>query len=418
MKMLFAHTVKQSTKIAGVVLLSTAIVAGCSAGAPAAQPEEKPAEAQLKTVKVAKIEKQKIGDPIEQVADVASSIQMDVVLKAGGDIQDILKKRGDYVEQGDVILRLDPTDVLLSRDKAAVALRSAELQLTKSKEDLENSKQELRNGIAKLEASLKEQEKSFNKMRNDYDQGLVTKFQLDQMETQVNNLRLDLQGNKDKLKTLESTNSLAGLEQQAQSSNLSLKEVERTLDNLEVKAPTSGVITDLPVEVGMSVQGGFKVAQMQKLDPIKIKADLTEEAAKLVRGKSELTFYVPGSGEKTKGKISYLADVMSASSKSYPLELEVSNPDKKLKPGMKVQIQLTEDNDQIVVTIPTLAVVREGGETYAFVLNGDTVERRKVTLGRLNETVQEVISGLKEGEQLVISGQHQLKDKEKVQLAK
>jgi multidrug efflux pump subunit AcrA (membrane-fusion protein) len=421
MKKQFTNTVsskvKHSAKLIGIVMLSTAIMAGCSAGKPETQAEDKPAEAQLKKVKVEKIAKQKIGDPIEQVANVEASVQMDVVLKTGGDVQQILKKRGEYVEQGEVILKLDPTDVQLSREKAAIAARSAELQLDKSKEDLANSKQELKNGIEKLEASLKDMEKNYNKMKNDYDLGLVTKFQLDQMETQVNNLRLDLQTSKDKLKTLENTNSLAALEQQVQSAYISLREVDRTLSNLEVKAPTSGIITDLPVEVGMTLPTGFKAAQIQNLNPVKIKAELTEAAAQLVRGKSELTFYIPGSEEKMKGKITYLADVMSAQSKSYPLELEIENKDIKLKPGMKVQVQLTEDEDQVVVAIPTLSVVREGGETYVYVLNGDTVERRKVALGRLNETVQEVISGVKEGELLVTSGQHQLKDKDKVQLA-
>jgi predicted transcriptional regulator len=84
---------------------------------------------------------------------------------------------------------------------------------------------------------------------------------------------------------------------------------------------------------------------------------------------------------------------------------------------MRVQVQLTSEEEQIVAAIPTLSVVREAGETYVFVLVGDTVEKRKVELGRLNGLVQEVLSGVKEGEQLVVSGQHQLKDKEKVQLS-
>jgi multidrug efflux pump subunit AcrA (membrane-fusion protein) len=410
--------VKSGAKFMTVILLSAALAAGCSAAKPEANTATAAGETQVKAVKTAKIEKQKIGDPIEQVAEVVSSIQMDVVLKAGGDVTSILKKRGDYVEQGEVVLRLDPVDILLQKDKAAVGARSAELQLAKSREDNENAKRDAKNGIAKSEAAIKDMEKNYNKLRNDYDLGLVTKFQVEQMETQLNNLRLDLSSAQDKLKTLESTNSLANMEQAVQTANLSIREINRTLENMEVKAPTSGVLTDLPVEVGMTLSPGFKAAQVQKLDPIKIKADLTEAAAELVRGKSELSFLIPGTNEKLKGKVSYMSDVISAQTKSYSIELEVDNKDGKLKPGMKVQVLMTEENDQMVVSVPTLSVVREAGETYVFVLTGDTVEKRKVTLGRLNETIQEVISGVKEGEMLVTSGQHQLKDKEKVQVAK
>ncbi len=116
--------------------------------------------------------------------------------------------------------------------------------------------------------------------------------------------------------------------------------------------------------------------------------------------------------------MSYLADVMSSQSKSFTLELEVPNGDRKLKPGMKAQILLTEESEQMVVTVPSLSVVREGGETFVFILVGDQVEKRKVSLGRVNDTFQEVLSGVSEGEQLIVSGQNQLKDKEKVQLAK
>lgn len=413
----FNKTVKHSTKVMGAVVISAALITGCSSD-PSAQPTASAAESQLKTVRVAPIEKNKISEPLEQVADVISSIQLDIVTKAGGDVQEILKKRGDMVEKDEVIFRMDPTDVLIQKEKVQIALATAQQQMTKSRQDLANSKQDLQNGITKLEQSIRDMEKDYNKMRNDYDMGLVTKFQLEQMESQLNNLRLDLESSHNKLKTLESTNSLAQLEQAVQTSNVSMREIERTLGNMEVKATVSGVLTELPIEVGMYLNGGFRAAQVQQLDPIKIKAELTEEAAKLVRGKSELTFYIPGTMDHTKARVSYLADVMSSQSKSYTLELEVPNADRKLRPGMKAQILLTEESDQMVVTVPSLSVVREGGETFVFVLAGDLAEKRKVELGRVNETIQEVITGVNEGEQLIISGQNQLKDKEKVQLAK
>ena len=416
MKLMKSRVLKHSAKLAGAVVLGAALMTGCSAAPDAKASQENTAESQVKTVKVTKVSKKKISEPLEQVADVVSSLQIDIIAKAGGDIQEILKKRGDMVEKGDIILRLDPTDVLIQKEKAQIGLAGSQQQLTKSKQDVEDGKLELKNGIAKLEASLKDAEKNYSKMRNDYDQGLVEKIQLEQTETQLNNMKLDLENSRNKLQTLEKTNSLAQLEQAVQSAGVSIKELDRTLENLEVKASVSGILTDLPVETGMTISGGFKVAQVQQLDPIKIKAELTEQSAAMIRGKQELTFYIPGTVEKTKAKVNYLADVMSAQSKSYALELEVANADRKLKPGMKAQVLLSEEQDQVVVAIPTLSVVREGGDTFVFVLTGDQVEKRKVELGRLNEADQEVISGLKEGEQLVTTGQHQLKDKEKVKL--
>lgn len=416
MKRTKTKKLKAGYPVAGAMVLAAALLAGCSAE-PAQQPAAA-AESQVKSVKVAPVAKKSIGEPLEQVADISASVQMNIVTKVNGDVLEILKKRGDRVEKGDVLFRIDPTDLEIQKEKAQLSIASTQEQMSKARLDLVDGKQELKDGITKMESALKDAEKGYNKLRNDYDLGLVPKIQLEQAETQLNGLRLDLEGMNRKLQNLENSNSLSQLEYGLKTADVSLRELDRGLSNTEVKATVSGVLTDLPVEIGMTLSPGIPAATVQQLDPVKIKAELTEEAAALVRGKQELSFYVPGTVDKAKATVSYLADVIGAQTKSYSLELTVPNPDFKLKPGSKAQILLTEEQDQVVVTVPTLSVVREGGDTYVFVINGNAAEKRKVELGRLHETYQEVLSGVKEGDQLVISGQNQLKDKEAVQVVK
>ncbi|GAA3413279.1 efflux RND transporter periplasmic adaptor subunit [Paenibacillus hodogayensis] len=401
---------------AGALLLGVALLAGCNA-TPEAKPIAAAEQSQVKTVKTAKIEKRSIDDPAQHVADVVPSTRMTVATKAGGEVLEVLKKRGDTVEKDELLFRIDPKDVLLQKEKAQVSISGTRQQLNKATQDLADGKRDLQNGIAKLEQSVRDVEKTYNKMRNDYDQGLASKIQLEQLETQLNGLRLDLDSSRGKLKTMESTNSLSQLEQGLQTAQLSVQEIDRALENLEVRAPIAGVLTDFGVEAGMTVPAGFSAGDIQRLDPVKVKAELTEDAAKLIRGKQQLRLLVPGSTERLTGTVTYLADVMSAQTKAYSLELEVQNPDRKLKPGMKVQILLNEEADQVVVTVPTTSVVREGGDTYVYLLNGGVAEKRKVELGRLKDTYQEAISGVKEGEQVIVSGQNLLKDKEPVQQA-
>jgi HlyD family secretion protein len=416
MKRTKTKKLKAGYPVAGAMVLAAALLAGCSAE-PAQQPAAA-AESQVKSVKVAPVAKKSIGEPMEQVADISASVQMNIVTKVNGDVLEILKKRGDRVEKGDVLFRIDPTDLEIQKEKAQLSIAGTQEQMVKARQDLADGKQEMKDAITKMESALRDAEKGYNKLRNDYDLGLVPKIQLEQAETQLNSLRLDLEGMNRKLKNLENTNSLSQLEYGLKTADVSLRELDRGLSNTEVKATVGGVLTDLPVEIGMTLSPGIPAATVQQLDPVKIQAELTEEAAALVRGKQELNFYVPGTVDKTKATVSYLADVIGAQTKSYSLELTVPNPDFKLKPGSKAQILLTEEKDQIVVTVPTLSVVREGGDTYVFVINGNAAEKRKVQLGRLHETYQEVLSGVKEGDQLVISGQNQLKDKEAVQIVK
>jgi multidrug efflux pump subunit AcrA (membrane-fusion protein) len=412
-----AKSLRSGAKFAAALVLTVAVAAGCTAGGKQGAEPAAAQEQAIKSVKVQKISKQKIGDPLEQVADVVAATQLDVIAKAGGEVRELVKKRGEQVAAGDVIVRLDPTDMQIQREKAALQLQSSQQALTKGRKDFTDGKTEMANSVKKMEQALLDVTKTYNKAKNDYDQGLITKQQLEQAETAWKNQTMDLDLLKQKQKTLETSDTLSALETQVQSASLSIKELERSIANLEVKAPVAGILTELPLVVGATIQPGTKVGHVQQLDPIRIKAQLTESSAKLVRGKQELIYYVPGSTERPTAKISYLSDTMDAQSKSYELELEVANPNGALKPGSKVQVQLTLEQEQIVLNIPTLSVVREGGDSFVFVLVGDTVEKRKVELGRLSELNQEVISGVKEGEQLVVSGQNQLKDKEKVQLA-
>lgn len=397
------YSVRRNIKAVAIVVISFAIITGCSG---TAQHETKlPALAQeqsIKSVKAAKIFKQKIADPIEHSADVESSVQLDILSKANGTISQILKKRGDKIKEGEVLVKLVSADAKLQKEKADLAVKVARDALTKAKR--ENG-----NAIQKAELGLSEVTRSYNKMRNDYDSGLVTQEQLDQAEAQLNNAQLDFEQLKQRLNISDTTGSLTN-------TLISQRQVNQDMANLEIRAPGNGVLTEMPIEVGMSLQSGTKIGVIQKLDPIIIVAQLNDEDAKLVRSKTEVTYYVQGNTQMYRGKISYLADIIDPQTKTYELDLEVPNRNMDLKPGMKLRILLTEEQELNVITVPTYSVLTEGENTFVFVLKGDTAEKRRVQLGRINEPYQEVINGIKEGELVLVSGLNQLKDKEKVRV--
>jgi HlyD family secretion protein len=405
-----------------ILTISFTFIAGCLETTPVKPVSNGVAQNQaLKSVKVTKIIKQKIGDPLKRAADVQSSVQFEITAKAAGDITQILKKRGDIVREGEVIIRLDSGAAKFQRENASLAVKNAQDAIQKAKEkaktDLINKKLELSKSIQKMEQALVALGRNYNKMRNDFDVGLVTKDELYQTEVQLNNNRMDLDQLKQDQNIQVPSEPLTDLETQLKYAQNSLKQVEQSMTYLEVKAPVSGILTGMSLELGMTMQMGSNIGLIQKLDPIKIKAYLTEQESKLVSGQTELTYYLPETTQKYKGKISYLSNVIDPEMKAYEINLDVPNKEMVLKPGMKVWMQLTAEEDQIALTVPTYSIVKDGENAFVFVLMGDLVEKRKVQLGRLNEPIQEVLGGVKEGEMVVISNINQLKDKEKVQWA-
>jgi multidrug efflux pump subunit AcrA (membrane-fusion protein) len=391
------------------ILLTGALASGCSVSGAGNGPKS------VKTAPAVKIE---MSDFKEIDADVVSSSQVNIITKVGGDVKELLKKRGDTVQQGEVLFRIDNTDALRNKEKLELSRENLQAQLDKASQDLATNRSVLKNTIEKLQLMLDDAEKTYNNIRNDYDAGTASKTQLDKAEMQVKTTRLDLDTAKKQLANLEEADSLASLRIQLQSSEVALQDIEKTLSDYEVKAPISGILTDLNPEAGVTVQAGYVAGVIQQLNPIKIHADLTESAVKLVRGKTEIPFTVQGSDSKMTGKVTYLADVMSPQSKTYVLELSAENPDNKLKSGMSVKLQIGGDSKQNVVAVPVASIVKEGNDNYVFVVNGDQAEKRKVTLGRVSESNREVTSGIKEGEQVVVLGQQDLKDKDKVTLIK
>ncbi|OAS22317.1 efflux RND transporter periplasmic adaptor subunit [Paenibacillus oryzisoli] len=400
----------------GVITLLTAatvLVTACSA--PGAKDA---ATVQLtpKPVKTEVIKLQKISNPIEQVADVVAGTTLDVMAKANGEVTSVLKQRGEYVTKGDVLFVIDNKDALSNKRKSELQVKSAQDSLQQARDNKVNSRKDLADNVARSQTALNNAQQDYNKIRNDFEAGSVVQRQVDQVKQALDNAQMSLDAAQSKLSAFDNTDSISSIETQAESARLSLEDATRSLENYEVKAPGSGVLTDFTVVVGQtaSAQAG-KVGQIQQIDPIKIKTELAETNYQLVKNKKELVYYNPNTPDK-KGtaKISYLAPIMSATSKTYTLELEVPNPDRTIQPGGRYQVQLTTETEEKVAVVPTLSIIREESDTFVFVQQGDQYTKRKVKLGRINGEFQEVLEGVKEGEQLVITGQNTLKDGQKV----
>ncbi|GAA4863739.1 efflux RND transporter periplasmic adaptor subunit [Paenibacillus vulneris] len=392
-----------------LLMFIAAVIAtsGCSAGAGPATVQLEP-----RPVKTELIKKQTIGAPIEQVAEVKAGTTLDVVAKANGEVMNVLKKRGDYVEKGDVLFVIDSKEAEISKRKSEVALQNAQEALKKAKDDKAINHQSLQDEVTRAQTALQNAQQDYNKLRNDFDSGVITQHEVDQAKQAVDNAAMNLQSAQNKLNANDNSNSLASYETQLQTAQLTLDEAAMSLENYSVEAPGSGVLTDFNVVAGQVVSSSSgKIGQVQQIDPIKVTAELSENNVQLVRGKQELVYYDPDTPSvKGTAKISYLAPIMSAATKTYSLELEIPNTNRQLQPGKRFMVQLTTEAEEQVIAVPTLSVIREDSDAYVFVQQGNQYQKRKVSLGRINGEYQEVLTGVKDGEQLVVTGQHTLKD--------
>ncbi|WP_166246106.1 efflux RND transporter periplasmic adaptor subunit [Paenibacillus turpanensis] len=368
------------------------------------------------TIQTEAVSAQMMGSAEEQVAEVAASLEMDIVVKASGDVTEKLRTKGDTVKQGEVLFRIDNADILSEKRRTEISLNNLQETLAKTRIDSTNSKLQLSNAVLRSRTQLQRQREEYNKLRNDYDAGLVTQRQVDQAAEMLEHAQRDLELAEKQLAALDQTNPLASLESQIATARVSLADLNRRLEYYAVKAPTDGVLADLSVEAGMMVSQGIRVGQILRMDPVVIKAAIPEALLKKVEGKESLAFYLPSDPERRyEGKVTFVGQSVNEQTKSYALEIEASNPDKQLKPGMRVQVVLSDEAEQKALAVPSAAISREGSDTFVYVIKEGKVEKRVITVGRVKDQYQEVTAGLQEGEQVVTRGQARLKDGQSIE---
>lgn len=384
---------------AALLLLGASIVAAGCTNTQGAEPENGTAESKgLPKVKIEQVGRHSMGEPREQIGEVTAAIKFDMIAKTGGEVVERVKQNGDTVKKNDVIARI-------SSERADAQLENAQTQVRIAREALAASSKSVQLQREKLLKDIKDAENAYKEIRMTQDDTAAEKAK-DAVELLQRQLSV-----------MDSSNNVAQLEASVASAEAGLKEVQLSLGDYVIKAPSDGVLTNLTVREGSYLQAGSVIGVVQQTERIVIEVKLTEKAAELVRGKKELVFYsADGSSGKLKARINSVDLFANPSTRLFAMELEADNPGGVVKPGSRVHVQLTTEDEENVVAIPSLSVVREGDETFVFVAKGSVAEKRKIELGRMKGSYQEVLSGLAVSDQLVVSGQHQLADQAQIEI--
>lgn len=193
-----------------------------------------------------------------------------------------------------------------------------------------------------------------------------------------------------------------------------IAELEKTRQprkTLSIAAPIDGFVVEKTAVAGQMVEAGMKLYRIANLDTVWVQTHVYEQDLPLLKpGQPALVklSYVPG-GE-FRGHVNYLYPTLDEKTRTARVRLELPNPDHVLRPGMFATVELRAEIDPSALLVPESAVLRSGKKNIVFVaLDGGMFEPRSVTLGSRGEgDVYQVLGGLAEGEQVVISGQFML----------
>lgn len=205
--------------------------------------------------------------------------------------------------------------------------------------------------------------------------------------------------------------------------DMSAAKVENVRAQLEKKSiisPISGIIEKKHVEKGEFISPGMPVASIIDISSVKVEAAIAEKDLSYFRKGAEAEiFFNAYEGEVFKGKVDYLSPDVDRMAGTFSIEINLDNREKRLKPGMMARVRLVKERCGECLIIPQDAVMDGENGRFLFVVTSDgTARRRVVELGETEDSRVVVTSGLSAGERIVIVGQQDLVDGEKVEISK
>lgn len=195
---------------------------------------------------------------------------------------------------------------------------------------------------------------------------------------------------------------------------------DNLVENTTLRAPISGVVTARNYDKGDMYAMSSPIYTVQQITPVKMLVAISEtDYTKVSKGDKATLTLDAFPGQSFAGTVVRLYPVIDPASHTFSAEIQVPNTDRLLRPGMYAKVTINLGTNESIV-IPDSAVLKQQGSGVrtVFVLQADgTVAQKPVTLGLHFDGKYEILSGLEEGDKVVVKGNSTLKSGDKVEVA-
>lgn len=310
--------------------------------------EETVVEEVVPTVSVTQVSIREVPQEATYTSTIQAYVKNNIAPQTAGRISRILVDIGDFVKKGQVVAEMDQTQ------------------------------------LAQVELQLKNNETEFNRLKELYEVGGLSKSDLDAIEMAY---------------------------------KVSKTQYENLKENATLVSPINGVITARNYDAGDMYAMASPIYTVEQIVPVKLLVGISEtDYSKVKKGDSVEITADALPGKTFYGKIRKIYPTVDPTTRTFTVEVVIDNNYSTLRPGMFVRATVKFGANNSVV-IPDVAVVKQqgSGERFVYILNEDgTVTYQKVVLGRRMGAEYEVLEGIADGAKVVTGGQIRLKDGIKV----
>jgi HlyD family secretion protein len=346
-------------------------------------------------------------------------------------------EKGDKVQQGQVLVRLEDSDFRAQSNQARANLAAAQARLDQLRSGSRpQEKLKDKAGVLQAEATLRNAEAEYERTEQLYRAGVSSKAELDRAIAQRDTARALLQAARQSSAMTDigpRAEEIRAAAAQVGQMRAALDYAETQLAATEIKAPVSGTVLQRIVERGEMVspsaigESGARtsVVALADLEDLQIELDISQaDFARLKMGQRAEIIPEAFPNLKYTGFIAEIAPEANRAKATVQVKVKVDAPNEQLRPEMNARVnflgeaQATQTTSAPRVLVPKAAVVRKDGSAFVFVIKGNRVEQRSVSLGDESGEFYYVFEGLSGGESVATGGVDKLRDGDRVKISK
>ncbi|HXZ80011.1 MAG TPA: efflux RND transporter periplasmic adaptor subunit [Terriglobales bacterium] len=383
MKRRFLFAVAVLVVVAGLVAFAR------FSGGPKSNPTDNLAAAPRAAVAIVK------RGPVSNTLSVAGEFipyqDVEVHAKVAGYIKRINVDIGDRVKEGQVLAVLEVPELEAQLEGADAAVRHSQQEILRAQNDVARVEAD----HAALHAAARRLEQAA-KTRP----GLVAEQELEDAQAKDRAAEAQLEASKA---------ALSAARQQLDVSKANRTHISALSDYSRLTAPFSGVVTWRFADTGALVQAGTSsensqpVVKLAEVDVLRLRIPVPESLAGLVREGASADVTVQATGEHFTGKVTRFTDALDRSTRTMQVEIDVPNRDYRLSPGMYANVVLQVQNHPDALKIPVQSLNREDGKSVVLLVDSQNrIVRREIKTGIEDPSSVEVLSGLTEGDRVIV----------------
>ena len=243
----------------------------------------------------------------------------------------------------------------------------------------------MRQNIAQAQAQLDLNNTLYQRQKNLWDQKIGTEVQFLQAQTALQSAK----------------KNVASLQEQS--------------DLYRITSPINGTIDQMDLKLGQVAQPGTTGIRIVNADVLKVKADVPESYAGSVSTGNQVKILIPDANDSLSTKVTFAAKVIDPGSRTFGVEIKL--PERKtLRPNMTAIIQIANYAKPNSIIAPVKAIQKSEDGDYVFINNNGVAKRVNVKVGNTYGGQSEILTGLKNGDELVTEGATDIEDGDKIRV--